>query len=691
MRALVEPLRLLPILKIAVALSLGIAAATELSLGWYYWLLPSPFALLVMLWGYKSVRYSYRWVFGFGALLLSFSLGAAYVTISKEKLADATALDEKAFITLKVDDNPVKTKYGCRWTSRVVDAPLKLKVLVGTKAITYCRDTVVPSYATIVRVRARVAAIDPPKNPYEFSFKDYYAHQGVFSSVFIPKGGVLTIGKAAVNPMLRLAYFLQRYTLQTFVRLGFEGDELGVILALMIGDKQFLDGNLKTMYANVGAMHILAVSGMHVVLYYMVLVWLLFFMRGRAAGLLKNLIVLLALWLFALVAGFSPSIVRATIMFTFILVGKMANRSYNTYNLVAASFVALLIYNPFYLYDVGFLLSYAAVFSILLFYPFFSAWAPHGKVLRWCYDLVAVSLAAQVLTLPLTVYYFHQFPVTFLLTNIILIPLTTVVIYGGLVLLMISWWSVGAHYLAAALVWLLKVTNSSVLHLEQLPGAVLSSICFERWQMLLLFVAFMLLYVFTLYRKARVLLLALTMVVAVAAGSAFSRVKDRSPLLVVYAMRGGTAILMSGGERCYCLCDSVRDGYSYKFMDPSLLKWGRLASSEACFSSFSADVDQPDYKYRNGWCSFMGRVVYVSSRRIAKKRTADPPIDIDYLIVCRDTHGRPEELLRYVRPKLVVIDGSAPKYLAAKWACKCLQRQIPFHCVSQQGAFVANL
>jgi ComEC/Rec2-related protein len=690
MRALIEPLRLLPILKIAVAFSLGIALATEVSLLWHYWLLISPFALLVMFLGYRSLRYSHRWVFGAGVFLLFFSLGAAYVSIAKSRLVE-DSFDEKTFLTIQVDDNPVKTRYGYRWTSKVVDAPRNLKILVGTKAATYSKDTVAPDYAAILRVRAKVASIDPPKNPYEFSFKDYYAHQGVYTSLFISKDGMLLIGNAEVSSILKLAYFLQRYTLQTFKQYSFQGDELGVILALMIGDKQFLDGNLKTMYANVGAMHILAVSGMHVALYYIVLVWLLFFMRGRWGGLLKNIIILFALWVFTFVAGFSPSIVRATVMFTFILVGKMCNRSYNTYNLIAASFIVLLLYNPFSLYDVGFLLSYAAVLSIMLFYPFFSKWAPHNWMLRWGYDLVAVSLAAQILTLPLTVYYFHQFPLIFLLTNIILIPLTTVIIYGGLVLLSISWWTWGAHQLAAILIWLLKFTNDSVLFIERIPGAVLSSIYFERWQMLLLFVAFMLFFIFMLYRKARLILLSLTLMVVVAAGSAVNKVRDKRPLLVVYAMRGGTAILMSNGEHTYCLCDSVRDGYSYKFMDPSLLRWGLPASNEVRFINFKNSTNKLDCKYSSGWCSFRGRVIYISSTTIAKKSAADPPIDVDYLIICKNTKGKPDDLLKYVSPKHVVIDGSVSKYLAEKWEAKCLQRQMSFYSVRKEGAFVTNL
>lgn len=209
--------------------------------------------------------------------------------------------------------------------------------------------------------------------------------------------------------------------------------------------------------------------------------------------------------------------------------------------------------------------------------------------------------------------------------------------------------------------------------------------------MLLLFVTFMLFFVFTLYRKPRLILLSLTLMVVVISGSAFNKFKDKRPLLVVYAMRGGTAILMSSGERSYCLCDSVRDGYSYKFMDQSLLKWGRPASNEVNFIGFKDSMSELDCRYSSGWCSFMGKVIYISSQPIMKKRTTDQPIEIDYLIVCRNTRGNPNELLKYLHPKIVVVDGSASKYLVARWESQCLQNRIHCHSVSKKGAFVINL
>lgn len=690
MRALVEPLRAIPLLKVTVGFSLGVALAMELHLSWCWVLLVAPAAVLLMVRGYRSSRYGRRWVYGLGAVLLFFSMGGCYTALRQQQRV-ALPCDQRAFLTVCVDDNPVRTRYGCRWTSKVVAAPDSLRTLVGSRSITYCSSSSMPRYASVLRLRAWVKPIDPPKNPYEFSFSDYYARQGVFSSLFVDDGAFMQVGEARVSPLLRAAYFLQRYTLQTFVRLGFQGDELGVILALMIGDKQLLDGHLKTMYANVGAMHILAVSGMHVALYYMVLAGLLFFMRGRVGGVAKNIVILVALWLFAFVAGFAPSIVRATVMFSFILFGRMVGRGYNTYNMIAASFLVLLLYNPFSLYDVGFLLSYAAVFSILLFYPFFEKWAPTNVVLRWGYDLVAVSLAAQVLTLPLTVYFFHQFPLVFLLTNIILIPLTTLIIYGGMLLLSIAWWTWGAKVVAVVLVFLLKLTNQSVHVIEEMPGAVLSSIAFSRWQMLLLFTSFMLMVIFALYRKGRVLIVSLVLMATVAAGSAFTRMQERSPMLVVYSMRKATAVVLSDGDRSYCLCDSIRDSYSYRFMDQSLIRWGRRASNELRYVCFKDSLGEADCKCCRGWCSYMGRSIVFWSGVVPRKTSAAPPVEVDYLVVCGRSKGRPSELLKYVRPHLVVVDGSASKYLSEKWKKACAHEHIPCFSVVDRGAFVDYL
>lgn len=690
MKEILLLLRQLPILKVALFFVAGIVVSEEL--GWSFalfilLLIPS---IALVLFGFFYKSYGKRWCFGFGLLGLFFILGYYYTTAYRANFPRVGAVALTS-LTVKVDDNPIRTRVGCRFTSTVIDAPDSLSFLKGVKLQVYSSSNLAIDATSAYRIRASVKGFDEPCNPYEFSFKSYYERNGVFGVAYLAPMGIMRVGEVNPNPIKSLALSLQRFAVNTFIKCGIADNELGVLLALMIGDKQFLDNELKSSYSNIGAMHILAVSGMHVALYYMVLIWLFFFLRGRWGSIIRNLLIIVALWIFALVAGFSPSIVRATVMFTFIVVGKTVNRSYNTYNIISASFLVLLLYNPLYLYDVGFLLSYAAVISILLFYPYFKEYRPSGIVNGWLFDMAAVSICAQGLTLPLTLYYFHQFPVIFLLTNTILIPLTTIIIYGGLILLAFSWSVTLSTLLSSGLVWLLKVTNMSVDVLERLPGAVVGDISISRWQMCLLFASFLLFYFYLLVRKPRILLLSLSFILISALGALNQKFTKQNSVFVAYYLKHGTALYFGGGLNSVCLCDSVRDRYSYKFMDQSLLRWGRPGVGSVIFRTISDSVNRKEVNYRRGWMSFANKTFYIATERFRKNKLVDERVTADYLIVCRGANSNPDILLSYIKPKMIIIDGSLSKHAEEKWERKCLHGNIPFHSVAENGAFVIVL
>lgn len=690
MRQLLEPLRLLPILKLTVGFSLGVVLAEEVRIAWYYLLPLFAVGSVCMVWGIQNQRYSRRWLFGAGVMATSFFIGAGYANeVKNQRVTMDSAKD--AFVTIQVDENPIKTRYGYRWVSRILDTDIEVSNLAGTRAVTYYRGSNRFSYGDVIRASCRIAPVDPPKNPYEFSFKEYYARQGIYTSLAIAEGEALKVGRGTTFFLVRWAKNIQKFTVETFQKSRFERDELGVLVALMIGDKQFLDEDLKTSYTKIGAMHILAVSGMHVALVYGVLMFLLLFIRDRRFYLYKNLIVLCLLWLYAFVAGFSPSIVRATVMFSFILAGRLMDRDSNTFNMVAASFLTLLLINPLYLYDVGFQLSYAAVASILLFYDRLKHFAPHQRILRMCYDLIAVSVAAQILTLPLVVYYFHQFPLVFLLTNIVLIPITTLVIYCALLYLVSSGWSFGAFYMEELLRWLLNTSNSFARNLESLPNAVVSGIYISRWQMVVLMISFLLGYLYLLHRSAKILLATLSLVLIVLSASllfTFTSEKDR---LVVYSFKGGSAILLAAPPVLVSLCDSVRDLNTYKFMEPSVTRWrlGRLENIR--FVKFDTTLQWNGLDLREGWCSFKNKIVYILSVPPRGKISFTQKVEVDLLVVSRRSRWKPEVALKVFAPKLIVADASVSAYWDNRWESSCRAQGVPFFSVRKKGAFISFL
>ena len=283
---------------------------------------------------------------------------------------------------------------------------------------------------------------------------------------------------------------IRQRLLQRYEELGITGNEKGTLAALSLGWRDELDKDIKTSFARSGAMHVLAVSGLHVGLIYFILLRLLILVgigqplyEERIRWCLRGAIVLLVLWLYALITGFSPSVVRATIMLSLVEIMHILHRRPLSANIVAAAAVFILAFQPLDLFSVSFQLSFAAVSGILLFLPFIERALPvHRIPAQWLRtivlyvrDLVGVSIAAQMATLPITLYYFGLASTWFLLTNIIILPLAALVLWGAIGIWTIGWWTpigLALAWLTDKLVWAMNTWTSWV---ENLPGAFLQT------------------------------------------------------------------------------------------------------------------------------------------------------------------------------------------------------------------------
>ena len=256
------------------------------------------------------------------------------------------------------------------------------------------------------------------------------------------------------------------------LKTGMQLEERAVVNALLLGDKRELDPELRQGYANTGAMHILAVSGMHVGIIYLFLEFLLSFLKKWRHGIrIQSVILLLMIWLYALITGLSPSVFRAAIMISFIIVARATHRYTQMFNTLALSMLFILLFNPALLYGVGFQLSYLAVLGIMVLYKPIKRVIP---VTNWAGDklwsLAAVSLAAQTGTFPLVLHVFQQFPNYFLLTNLLIAPLASLIMYTGIGVLagsFVPWIFEGVSWLLNLLVWIL---NQVIHFIDQLPG-----------------------------------------------------------------------------------------------------------------------------------------------------------------------------------------------------------------------------
>lgn len=288
-----------------------------------------------------------------------------------------------------------------------------------------------PVPGDIIIMRCKPAEIQNRGNPCEFDYKFYMENHGIRYMAFIDENDVLCHYTPNHRKLTHKALIIREKIIDMYRNRGISGDRLALVAAITLGQKNLLDDQQKQYFIKAGVMHIMAVSGLHAVILSMFIQYLLFFLKGRFS-MLRIILTVLFLWAFAFVTGLTPSVLRATIMVTFIQTGKLLGRNVNSLNSVLASAFFLLLWKPSVLFDAGFLLSYSAVIFIICFYDKFYHFL---NISNWLADKIwqsaVVTVVAQAGTLSLTISLFNRFPTYFILTNIVIVPLSNILIITG--------------------------------------------------------------------------------------------------------------------------------------------------------------------------------------------------------------------------------------------------------------------
>jgi competence protein ComEC len=379
--------------------------------------------------------------------------------------------------TYKATAQIIAVKKGGKW------------IKVGGKSLLYFNKeaNVVPKYGEVYVLKNTLREIEPPKNPFEFDYKTYQARKNIFTHQFLREGDFVKAGEVKDWTIFKFANSLNVYTHTVFKEILDTPKQMGVAEAMIGGMKAELDFETKQWYSATGAIHVLAVSGMHVVILFMVLNALFGLFLDKKKPLFL-IVILISLWSYAIFTGLSPSVCRSTLMFSMIQFGTYFRRDDNPVNTLTLSAILLLIIVPTWLYDVGFQLSYLAVLGIMVIYPslrrlFTIKWKP----IRWIWEISAVSIAAQIFTLPLTLYYFHQFPNYFLLANPIVSLVSSFMLPIGLLVLFVAKVPILGGFLGLIFKWLIDILNYSVYLISELPNALTIGLSISFSTVLLLF------------------------------------------------------------------------------------------------------------------------------------------------------------------------------------------------------------
>ena len=535
-------------------------------------------------------------------------------------------------------------------------------------------------YGSILLVTKPLQEISNSNNPGSFNYKQYSLFQGITHQLYLTEKD-FTVLPYKEQTTYKKILFKSRSSIIQILKTYIKGDkEQGLAEALLIGFKDDLDKNLVQSYTNTGVVHVIAISGLHLGIIYLMSLFVTKPLKYKQTKWLRLVLILLGLWAFSLLAGAQPSVLRSAVMFTAIAFSSVINRKTSIYNTLGLSALALLIYNPYWLWDVGFQLSYSAVLSIIIFFrPIYNWIYFPNKVIDFFWKVAAGSLAAQILTLPISIYHFHQFPFLFLIANLFAVPLSSLILIGEIILCLFSFIPQIANVLGIMLSWLITLMNGSVARLDTLTFAVWNGLSISLLQAVLLYVIIAAAAYWLLEKKPKALRLALFASLLFFSIRTLSFINaNNQQKLIVYNVPKHPAIDLISGRRYSFMGDSelAQNDFLRNFhIQPSRIMH-RIQQHQALFDIKSF--------------SFSGKNILVIDTTMTLQ-TLQKNGTIDILVLSKNPKVYISNLVQSFTIKQIIIDGSVPQWKAKLWQKDCDSLHIACHDVSKKGAFVKNL
>ena len=526
-------------------------------------------------------------------------------------------------------------------------------------------------------VYAQLESVVPSGIPEAFDYGRYLRRKGVCGSAYVAGGHWKMVGHSSSMSVMDRLEKVREGLKERYRELGFQGDELALLTALTVGEKEDLSEEIREVYSVSGASHVLAISGLHIGLLYSIL-WMFFtpWRRNRKLKVVSVFIIIGVLWIFAALTGFPVSVVRSVIMFSLIGISSLLQEKPHTLNTLATAAFLMLLFRPLWLFEIGFQMSFAAVASIVLLHPKLSSlWNVRHWSLRWFRDMLSVSIAAQIGVAPIIAFYFHRFSVYFLLTNFWVIPMVSVVMYVAVFMLVLLPFSSLQQWVAILEIKLIHWQNAVLEGISQWPSATIDRIWLTVIEVFAWYVVIWLCYRFFQKHTPQRTLQALAGLLLLVGGHWWlGQQAIMKPGIVFYNVRGCPAVhLVSGLEESYIVAsDSLQQvDQLIRQADPYWMRRNLAVP--------------PVRTIENQIVSFHGkRICLVNDDRWRKKASAQK-LPIDYLYVSSGYRGTLEELCTLFNVHEVIVDSSLSDYYRERLERECREKHIPLRRMSSEG------
>ena len=551
-------------------------------------------------------------------------------------------------------------------------------------------------YGNRILVKTKPQKITGSGNPGAFNYSEYAAMQGFYDQLFLKDSDYVVLPGLQTSFLSQVIFQSRAFVLSVLKKyIKNDAQVLGVAEALLIGYKEHLDKEIVQAYTNTGVVHIIAISGLHLGLIYMGLVWITERIKFlKKLPWLKVLLIFFCLWFFSLLTGAPASVQRSAVMFSCILFGKYFFRQTKIWNSLAASSFLLLWFNPYLLWDVGFQLSYLAVGGIVLLQPFFDhiLYLPSRNIkkpvnwpyiiMRGIWQLLTASLSAQLFTMPLALYYFHQMPVYFLFTNIVAVPVSTFILYAELFLLLLSPLPILASFVGKVVTAVIEFLNAFITFFNDLPLATVENIYANLLTTGVLYLALFFLVKALVVHKLRPLYYGLLTLFVFSGLQLFYKMQAwQQQRIVVYNVSGMQAI------------DFIDNTYYSFWGDDALRRPGlqqnfHLKPTRIYYQAYDS---LPNLTLQSGnFIQFKNQKLFLAGSGLWYPELQEP-VAVQMAVVSNNRSLKLKYLVQAVKPAIVIFDGTCSRFKIAEWKKECDSLNLRCYSVQDSGAFVLNI
>ncbi len=562
-----------PFIRIAISFAGGIFVNYNTKISSIFLLGPLLCTLIIF---YLSTRYVTKGHFhkfnvfiSLSAFSTLFILGCVYVDISNCKNQLSKRDSSIEYYLTQIIDAPDTTGRYCKVLSRVtrVRSDGKWQHTRG-KVLLFLPKQQFQPYGKFLLVCGSPQRIQPPRNPDEFDYMKYMHLKGISHQHFITPGSFFEIDQEISRLSIKgLSLEIRDHITRILNNAIKDRNTKAIMLALLTGQRDYIDKDSYTMFIETGIIHVLAISGLHVGIIYIFLVYLFKpISRNKWSRIFSYCLKILILIAFAFMTGLSSSVMRASLMFIIMIIGKMLNRNSHILNSVFSSFFLLLVIDPFKLFDVGFQLSYSAVLGIILFQPLiYKSVKLRFIISNWAWKLVSVSIAAQLGTLPFSIYYFKQFPTYFLLGNILAVPFVTIVTILGFALILTSFFS----NITSVIVIILQFLSSHFIKLisiiKSLPSGLIKPLQIDAFQALLMIILIIGIYFMFKTRIWKIILISIGCAIGIIAIDIKDKViSSMEKYLIIYNIPNISCMELVDGRRGLIILKELNEADSVK-------------------------------------------------------------------------------------------------------------------------------